>query len=247
MRLFLWRKGIAISNSVSGAIEVKAPKRKFFVGATIWTVVISLAVILTAYVAWPEAVESTVSASSDHAASEPGGISVHGDWTIDVLEDDGRLVSHREFENDLTVYGSRTMAEFLAGDTTPGTWWIILDAAGNDPPCLSSPISDIAVDCRIFEAESGETGAPVFLRNFLNLNVSVTEPDESIVRLSGFIVAGKNGTISDVRTGVGACSPADPPADCTSPTGSSFTLASISGLAVLTNQHVAVTVDLSFS
>jgi hypothetical protein len=82
---------------------------------------------------------AAATASAQHAKSNGGtheGIIVHGWWTIDVKNPDGKVVTHREFENSLaraTVLGT-----FLAGTAAPGAWSVQLAANGGliriDPP-----------------------------------------------------------------------------------------------------------------
>ena len=52
------------------------------------------------------------------------GIKVHGHWTIDVLNPDGTLVKHVEFENALTLVGAETLPLILGRAATPGAWAI---------------------------------------------------------------------------------------------------------------------------
>jgi len=58
------------------------------------------------------------------------GIKVHGHWTIEVRNPDGKLVTHREFENSLVVGGGDNGSVFLAGllrgTTTLGAWEVTL-------------------------------------------------------------------------------------------------------------------------
>lgn len=80
------------------------------------------------------------------------GIKVHGHWTIEVRNPDGKLVSHTEFENGLCttpssgaqsgyLYGDSIIANLLNGNYVPGPWDIQLGnpaipTTGNQtPPC----------------------------------------------------------------------------------------------------------------
>jgi hypothetical protein len=65
------------------------------------------------------------------------GITVHGHWTIEVRNPDGKLVSHREFENALVpTLGAEQLTYLLLGSTVPGGYSISMtDSSGNRGPC----------------------------------------------------------------------------------------------------------------
>lgn len=57
---------------------------------------------------------SSVAAAPRNAEQSPAsgmntGIRVHGHWTIDVLNHDGTLAKHVEFENALTLVGAEAL------------------------------------------------------------------------------------------------------------------------------------------
>jgi hypothetical protein len=57
------------------------------------------------------------------------GITVHGHWTIEVRNPDGKLVSHTEFENGLSTNsggGATLLASFLGRVLSPGSWSVLL-------------------------------------------------------------------------------------------------------------------------
>ena len=65
------------------------------------------------------------------------GIKVHGHWTIDVLNHDGTLAKHVEFENGLTLVGAEALPLILGRTATPGAWAIGLgysDVTGESGP-----------------------------------------------------------------------------------------------------------------
>ena len=63
------------------------------------------------------------------------GIQVHGHWTIEVRNPDGKLVSHTEFENSLVQpNGPESLTALLAGFAVPGGYRVRL---------ASSPVKDI--------------------------------------------------------------------------------------------------------
>jgi hypothetical protein len=70
---------------------------------------------------------SAKAAAAPKGTSE--GIHVHGHWTIEVKNPDGKVVTHREFENSLTSSGgtgANVLASLLSGVATPGSWQIAL-------------------------------------------------------------------------------------------------------------------------
>jgi len=85
---------------------------------------------------------SLAAKSSSHGPHD--GINVHGYWTIEVRNPDGKVAKHMEFENQLcttftdpasgdTVPGGDTqISAMLVGNTVPGLWSIILGT--QEPP-----------------------------------------------------------------------------------------------------------------
>jgi hypothetical protein len=68
------------------------------------------------------------------------GIKVHGHWTIEVRNPDGKLVSHTEFENSLDTNGAETLSDVLLGLAGPGGYVVFLNSSGfASGPC--QPIS----------------------------------------------------------------------------------------------------------
>ena len=67
------------------------------------------------------------------------GITVHGHWTIEVKNPDGKLVSHTEFENALVQpVGAVNLSSLLFGTIVPGGFWVRLtDGIGDGGPCPS--------------------------------------------------------------------------------------------------------------
>lgn len=64
------------------------------------------------------------------------GIKVHGDWTIEIHEPDGRLVSRQEFKNGLLSTGSAILADLLAGTHQITGWRIgLLNVNPSLRPC----------------------------------------------------------------------------------------------------------------
>src|SRR5438093_5811943 len=74
-------------------------------------------------------VKATTSPAGESNGGPKEGIKVHGHWTIDVRNPDGRLVTHREFENALTPDGGNTLAKIFGRINMPGLWQILLNSS----------------------------------------------------------------------------------------------------------------------
>lgn len=69
----------------------------------------------------------TAAPTAPPARGTPEGIKVHGHWTIEVKNPDGKVVTHREFENSLvSPNGGQFLAGVLVGSITVGNWYIEL-------------------------------------------------------------------------------------------------------------------------
>jgi hypothetical protein len=201
------------------------------------------------------------------------GITVHGHWTIQVKNPDGKVVQTADFENSLISRaggGSTLLAELLYGISTPGGWEVDLDG-GAAEPCISSSAPS---QCTMREPTSSEvansagdgcvtalgTGSSCYLT--LNLAL-ITNPGDIVptkLQLSGTATVSEAGSsITSVSTllyfcqtlfSSGAHSSAVSPQSCISTQNGAFgfTLATptpITGLAA--GQVVNVTVVFSFS
>src|SRR2546428_3795116 len=63
--------------------------------------------------------QSKASARAESKGGQVEGIKVHGHWTIDVRNPDGKLVMHREFENALTAHGGGALFQLLGRFAQP--------------------------------------------------------------------------------------------------------------------------------
>ncbi len=63
---------------------------------------------------------------ASQAKGQHEGITVHGHWTIEVRNPDGKVAVHREFENSLMQIGGGTLGFILARYATFGSWEIFL-------------------------------------------------------------------------------------------------------------------------
>lgn len=127
---------------------------KFFAGSEIRLAVLSVLLLgmagtcqgqASASAARPAAPSAT--ASQAQPVAQPGqtaaagvpapkgtheGIKVHGHWTIEVRNPDGKVATHREFENSLVNGpGAATLVSLLVGNFVPGGAFIALSDAAN--------------------------------------------------------------------------------------------------------------------
>lgn len=118
----------------------------------------------------------------------PEGITVHGDWVIEVLNADGSLAHRHAFRNALDLFGKRDLAAFLSR-TNPVALWRVL-ARGTDGLCLPS-----ADYCQIAESGDNLTSGGISASK----NLTVTGADVEVV-LHGSFVAATSGSVSSVMT-----------------------------------------------
>ncbi len=97
--------------------------------------------------------QSTASKTARARQSAPRGqhegITVHGHWTIEVRKPDGKVETHREFENSLVPgAGAQTIESILVGALTPQAFQIVLNGtsasqspASQPAPCLNGTSS----------------------------------------------------------------------------------------------------------
>jgi hypothetical protein len=111
--------------------------------ALVSAVLLNLAILSQAQSATPPVPQKppTVRSTEDSGARHEG-VTVHGHWTIDVKNPDGKLVTHTEFENALVVPGgAQNLTQLLLGEQVPGGYEITLEsgtATGNGP-CAPFP------------------------------------------------------------------------------------------------------------
>jgi hypothetical protein len=89
------------------------------------------------------------SAKASASKRRPDGIAVSGWWTIEVRNPDGRVVTHREFENSLTAAGQGVLANVLSNQGNPagyivlGSWAVALcNSGGTECYSQTAPISN---------------------------------------------------------------------------------------------------------
>lgn len=177
------------------------------------------------------------------AAGPVEGLRVHGHWTIEVRNPDGKLVNRQEFENALSIGGGDTHLVNVLGRTrTAGTWQV--RAIGNvNQICESSP--GVPSDCFIVEStDSLPAGGNIFK------TLTATVSGSTLV-LNGSVIAQRNGDVNVVTTGDNHCSNSVSPASCSG--GSALNTSAFTGTVLATpipvqnGQQVQVRVVISFS
>jgi hypothetical protein len=183
-----------------------------------------------------------------HRGGQHEGIKVHGHWTIEVLNPDGTLVTHREFENSLADAPFSLLPPILSRTLTVGFWAVLLDGTGGGP-CASA-------GCQVSEG-----GAPNFSGyvpyNNLQVSTAGVPPNGNVLRaqlvLSGTATALASSAVNQVQTILTYCpntiAPGAIAANVSScQLGFAFTSAALAApVQVSSGQSIAVTVNISFS
>ena len=184
------------------------------------------------------------------------GIKVHGHWTIEVRNPDGKVVTHTEFENAL-VTNQSVLAGLLTGTASFGDWQVVLGTSnGSTGPCGTLG----TFPC--FLGQSGSSGFPsgiqcaLYGECFTTLQSSVVGTYLNTVQLTGTATAGGSGQIGFVETLADTCTNSSgvglatvSPSSCFTNGGAHSTLTSAtlsSPVAVIAQQTIAVTVVISF-
>jgi len=204
---------------------------------------------------------SAVRESQDNAAGSPAdpsdlgeGIQVHGDWVIEVRNEDGSLAERREFENALSGGGQALLTQSLARTASPGVWGIVLNNEGDPNPDPMAPgacgpkfLPDS--NCVIHEPISSlwDNGGGVPGPHFPTLTVTGDQFGPFEVVLQGNFDAPVDGTIGRVQTLNCFNQPAniDPGACINLYLVTETTL--VAPVDILAGQQVLVTVRISFS
>ncbi len=124
-------------------------------------------------------------------SSLQSGIGVRGSWVVDVIESDGQLASHSEFQNHLADMGANALTALLAGEERVQAWALDLYPP---VPAGSSPCSPSY--CQVRE--------PLFGNALGSDNLVVTPADYgSLLELSGSVEADQDGSIERVESLIG--------------------------------------------
>src|SRR5262249_41441373 len=137
------------------------------------------------------------SAAREHGGPQEG-IKVHGHWVIEIRNQDGTVVTHREFENALATQGHENLAALLAHAAAGGHWLVTLQGASGACPAKSvSP----RTDCLIAESNSLAPFDTPGRGISTNLTVALEGQNLSrVVVLNGSVAALAAGDINSVDT-----------------------------------------------
>jgi hypothetical protein len=194
------------------------------------------------------------------------GITIHGHWTIEVRNPDGKVVAHREFENSLVPVGKNVLASLLSNTAVVGSWVVYLcHTGGKSVNCLlPGDVLDLAQAGSLWGSPSNCPSTPSTYKGITTYCfATLTNPAPSAsMMLTGSIPNSPlSGTfvIDTVETSITTCnstpSKGYSQADCfASPYGDSakasisqFTGANLkSPVSVEKDQSVSVTVVFSF-
>lgn len=183
-------------------------------------------------------------AAATHAAPAPGGpregITVHGDWTIEVRNPDGTLVRRQEFKNAL-IPDAGHLPSLLARTGFVGYWRLTVFDRTNSP-CQGGTHPFFPNECYVVEnAGNFANGTNVFR----TLTVTTAGVNGQQLVITGTATALTNGQISEVQSNFGVCTSSPCPA-----TGLAlpFTGANLSApVPVVAGQIIQVTFTVTFS
>ena len=179
--------------------------RQSLVLAALLAMVLSTAGISHAQSSAPSSVGPAAKPAAAPAPALPAakgqheGIKVHGHWTIEVKNPDGKVVTHREFENALDPNeGADLLTGVLSGEYSPSGFYILLGATSSGQFCGG-------VGACFLE----DTRDPLSCQ-LCNGTVTYT-PNMGTSNAIGFTLTGSSappsGTIGSVATGVNVCMP----------------------------------------
>lgn len=194
------------------------------------------------------------------------GITIHGHWTIEVRNPDGKVVTHREFENSLVPVGKNVLASLLSNTAVVGSWVVYLcHTGGKGVNCiLPGDVLDLAQAGSLWGTPSNCPSTPTTYKGITTYCfATLTNPAPSAsMMLTGSVPNSPlSGTfvIDTVETSITTCnstpsksySQADcfsnPYADSAKASISQFTGANLnSPVSVEKDQSVSVTVVFSF-
>jgi hypothetical protein len=178
---------------------------------------------------------------------QPEGINVHGHWTIEVRNPDGKLVTHREFENALSpgfpvptagqaASGEALLSAMLTGQVaSPIAWGIFLEgpnglASTTNAPCTVAALQIAPGGCLIFQNNTNSSYAsfacgatqPAGISCNLAVTPVGTSPNFTGFELQGSVIATQSGSLNFVATAdFGVCGSSPAIANCALATGGS--------------------------
>jgi len=179
------------------------------------------------------------------------GVKVHGSWTIEVRDPDGRTTDYREFENALVATGITFLNNTLSRTTTFGRWSILLVGNTGLNACLIP--TNIETSCALDEVDDPTTGTNRF--KTLTISTPTTGPNANKLVLQGTAIAAVDGNVATVATVTASCpgSVTFTPDACGDATGEAtpggqFALSNLTTpVVVLAGQQILATVAISWS
>ena len=167
------------------------------------------------------------------------GIKVHGHWTIEVRNPDGRLVSRHEFENSLFATGDQLLAGLLGRRIVSVAQWRV-KLQGTNLGDITGPCRQSGQPRACIITEGTQAGSPFF--GGLSVNVPPAAP--GTFELAGQASADAPDSIASVATDATVCLDQS----CTSTQALFFTKHVLAAPIQLTTGQIAqVKVVFSFS
>ncbi len=182
------------------------------------------------------------------------GIEVHGRWTIEVSEPDGKLVSRTEFDNALTTSGAASLAQILSREFTVATWSVVILGTNNaNGPCTNNFGDGVGCSISEYPATHATIASSATKFGGLAADSPATGPNAGSLVLTGTATVTNDTDIGRVFTVLSGCSSTSAPSDyltCLTPNQFANTMTEKTldtPVPVLTGQVVNVTVVISFS
>ncbi len=149
------------------------------------------------------------------------GIKVHGHWTIEVRNPDGKVVSHREFENSLATNlggGAPLLAAILGRNVTPGSWQVLLfdNISQANLIVINEANSEAAAACPGFISQSGGAASCSNTLSLAGAQIVGKDLNGNTLTLSGSgtVPQGFPASIGFVETDNSFCAMSDSPTVC---------------------------------
>jgi hypothetical protein len=165
------------------------------------------------------------------------GITVQGDWKIEIKSPNGRTVRVHRFHNEFNGPGS--VARILAHQTATGRYWLTLfNSAGSNNPCGSAG----QAPCFDFEPDDPNAGIGDWFGS-----LAVSESSGALV-IRSELEATRDGQFDSVRMLLSSCSASTAPSACHPGAYSNFSFRTLGSPVVLVaGQQVITTVTYTFS
>jgi len=188
------------------------------------------------------------------------GITVHGHWVIEVRNPDGRLVTHREFENMLEqTTGAQVITQLLGGTAAAGQLAVILpvDCSSTDglPWCIIYQPGGGSVAGITLSSDVAPYFCPTCVLNCIQnptscLSTLAVSTSGGSLSLTGTVVAEAGGSVTAVQSAQAVCPGSDAPSTCLE--RGQAALQPLTGTAITpvpfsSQQSITFSVTISFS